>query len=285
MRRDEGQTTVEWLAIAAVVAAIVVALIAASPPIARTLQESVQRVICLVTGGQQCGGPQIGDPVSLPQLPPQTRPLPFDLPDLPDFPGIDFSDFPDLPYGPDVPDIPNLPPVDLPDLNDVADRATERLLESLIGPLGPFGDISPIADEILDYIPEAGTVVDDVFPGTPAPRSDQLALGIAYGLQQEEADIRTVHCGASSSGIPVICVNNADTVVPDDAAAVTVGHVIFCETECEGLLDHEMVHVEQYEEYGDEFLPLYILESAQNGTCTDNRFEDPAYEKGGSCTN
>lgn len=56
LRAEHGQTTVEWLGIAAVVVAVVVALIAASGDTGRTIQTAYEGVVCRVTGGDCAGG-------------------------------------------------------------------------------------------------------------------------------------------------------------------------------------------------------------------------------------
>jgi hypothetical protein len=61
--------------------------------------------------------------------------------------------------------------------------------------------------------------------------------------------------------------------------AITFGHVILCIDEAdEALLDHEIVHVRQYERWGPLFIPAYILASvgakARGGRAyADNPFE------------
>lgn len=92
--------------------------------------------MCRATGGTDCGGSEIGDPVALPALPPQDGPLPFELPDL--------------------------PAIDLPDLDDAGTTHHGEPARVARGPARPFGDTAPIADEVLDFVPEAGTVVGGV---------------------------------------------------------------------------------------------------------------------------
>lgn len=92
-------------------------------------------------------------------------------------------------------------------------------------------------------------------------------------------------CATSGGGTQVYCVENVDRLPSGDqgAAAVTYGHYIFCRTSCNDLLTHELVHVAQFEEYGDRFAALYLAEAAQNGTGCANRFELPAYQAEGRC--
>jgi hypothetical protein len=67
------------------------------------------------------------------------------------------------------------------------------------------------------------------------------------------------------------------------AYAVTYGHWVFCKGSCGGVLGHEMRHVHQFEFYGDQFGPQYLLEAAVHGTGCDNVYERPAYEADGRC--
>lgn len=68
-----------------------------------------------------------------------------------------------------------------------------------------------------------------------------------------------------------------------DPAALTIGNRVFCRAECGRLLKHELVHVEQSR--GDSLFEIeYLIEALRNGTCTNNRYESPAYDAGGRCT-
>lgn len=61
--------------------------------------------------------------------------------------------------------------------------------------------------------------------------------------------------------------------------AITFGHVVLCVDQAdEALLDHELVHVRQYERWGPFFIPAYLVASlrakARGGRAyTDNPFE------------
>lgn len=87
-------------------------------------------------------------------------------------------------------------------------------------------------------------------------------------------------CATSPLGFPVTCVEGP-LVMPaalPNASGVTFGHWVFCRTTCGGsLLAHEMVHVNQFEMYGDLFGPIYLLEAAIHGAGCDNVYERPAY--------
>lgn len=87
-------------------------------------------------------------------------------------------------------------------------------------------------------------------------------------------------CATSAMGFPVHCVEGP-LVMPSalpGASGVTFGHWVFCRTTCTGgLLAHEMVHVHQFEAYGDLFGPIYLAEAAVHGTGCENQYERPAY--------
>jgi hypothetical protein len=82
----------------------------------------------------------------------------------------------------------------------------------------------------------------------------------------------------------VTCYPNHPLIAGGDPEAVTIGNRIFCKKDCDSLLPHERVHVDQrHKEPG--FVVRYLIESLLHGTCTANRFEAPAYaSKSGDCT-
>lgn len=93
-------------------------------------------------------------------------------------------------------------------------------------------------------------------------------------------------CATSYRGIAVHCVENVRTLPSADANAyaVTYGHWVFCKGVCNArTLVHEMVHVGQWETYGDLFGPLYLLEAAVHGDGCANKYELPAYQAAGGC--
>lgn len=94
-------------------------------------------------------------------------------------------------------------------------------------------------------------------------------------------------CGRSARGVAITCVESV-TNLPSanpDAGAVTLGHYIFCRSSCDSLLAHELVHVAQWERYGDRFATMYAAEASLNGVNCGNRFESEAYlaPGGGGC--
>ena len=117
--------------------------------------------------------------------------------------------------------------------------------------------------------------------GNPNPGTDLFASTLALGTGGTVRE-----CETSPLGIVVRCVENVN-VMPSalpTASGTTYAHWIFCRFECEGLLlVHEMVHVAQFEQYGDLFGPLYLAEAALHGTSCDNVYEKPAYQTGGQC--
>lgn len=112
-------------------------------------------------------------------------------------------------------------------------------------------------------------------PVNPVPLTDLFGGTIALlsgGSQRV--------CATSPLGIPVTCVERP-IVMPSalpGASGVTFGHWVFCRTTCGGgLLAHEMVHVRQFEQYGDLFGPIYLAEALVHGAGCENIYERPAY--------
>jgi hypothetical protein len=120
-----------------------------------------------------------------------------------------------------------------------------------------------------------------VIAGNPNPGTDLFASTIWVGTGGTERI-----CATSQLGIPVHCVEHLDhqPSLPPTADGTTYAHWIFCRDVCEGsLLVHEMVHVAQFEQYGDAFGPMYLIEAAQHGTGCENKWEKPAYQTDGRC--
>jgi hypothetical protein len=93
-------------------------------------------------------------------------------------------------------------------------------------------------------------------------------------------------CATSGTGVPVHCVDNVRTMpsASPGSSGVTFAHWIFCKRTCGGsLLVHELVHVRQFETWGDAFGPMYLATAAVYGTGCDNRWEREAYEASGGC--
>jgi hypothetical protein len=113
-----------------------------------------------------------------------------------------------------------------------------------------------------------------LLPGNPTPLTDVVGQLIAIGTGGSQRV-----CATSGLGYPVRCVEGV-AVLPAgsaDAYAVTYGHWVFCRGGCGSVLGHELVHVAQFEHYGDQFGPQYLLEAAVNGTGCENQYEKPAY--------
>jgi hypothetical protein len=118
-------------------------------------------------------------------------------------------------------------------------------------------------------------------PANPNPGTDLFASTIWVGTGGTERI-----CATSPLGIPVHCVEhlNIQPSLPPTASGTTYAHWIFCHVACTGsLLVHEMVHVSQFEQYGDAFGPMYLVEAAQHGTGCENKWEKPAYQTDGRC--
>lgn len=68
-------------------------------------------------------------------------------------------------------------------------------------------------------------------------------------------------------------------MVPPWAYAWTIGHTILAKGHVtQELLDHELVHVVQYEKHGWGFIPLYFWASIVTLSYRNNRFEVEARE-------
>ncbi len=83
----------------------------------------------------------------------------------------------------------------------------------------------------------------------------------------------------------VTCVLNAPEIVPPGRGAITLGHYVFWEGQIDqGVLQHELVHVEQWERFDIAMLPLYAS-SMQRCILRDqyvcNEFERDATERSG----
>jgi len=118
--------------------------------------------------------------------------------------------------------------------------------------------------------------------GNPNPGTDLFAslLPTLTGGTVRE------NCAISPRGIMVRCVEHVVTMpsASPGASGTTFAHWIFCKNVCVGsLLTHEMVHVAQFEQYGDLFGPMYLLEAGLHGTSCENKWEKPAYQTGGTC--
>lgn len=61
--------------------------------------------------------------------------------------------------------------------------------------------------------------------------------------------------------------------------AITFGHVVLSIDELDpGTLDHELVHVRQYERWGPLFVPAYLMESVRALARGDHHYRDNAFE-------
>jgi hypothetical protein len=135
---------------------------------------------------------------------------------------------------------------------------------------------APAASAAPAQVPPVPQIV-----GNPNPGTDLFA-----SLLPPLTGGTTRVCATSPRGVTVRCVEHVVTMPSAVATAsgVTYAHWIFCKNTCTGsLLVHELVHVRQFEQYGDLFGPLYLAEAAQHGTHCENKYEKPAYQTGGQC--
>jgi|GEM_PF-3258926 len=148
------------------------------------------------------------------------------------------------------------------------------LLATMLGLIAPAANAAP-------SLPAGRPQVPVLPPANPNPGTDLFASTIWVGTGGTERI-----CATSPLGIPVHCVEhlNIQPSLPPTASGTTYAHWIFCRVACTGsLLVHEMVHVAQFEQYGDAFGPMYLLEAAQHGTGCENKWEKPAYQTDGRC--
>lgn len=157
-----------------------------------------------------------------------------------------------------------------------ARRGVALVATALLAAVGAVLVPAPAAEAAPLALPQVPVLV-----GNPTPGTDLFASTIAVGTGGTQR-----RCETSPLGIPVTCVENV-VIQPagtPTASGTTYGHWIFCRAICEGsLLVHEMVHVAQFEQYGDLFGPAYLLEAAAHGTGCDNVWERPAYQTDGRC--
>lgn len=120
------------------------------------------------------------------------------------------------------------------------------------------------------------------FHGVISPVAD--FVGAARAAIDVQIGARIERCGTSSLFQPVYCVSPAVSVSRFNFTdGITIGHFIFCaEAHCQGfkppsvLLQHELVHVDQYERYGDAFFLKYVQELPGGRRC-GNALEAEAY--------
>lgn len=154
--------------------------------------------------------------------------------------------------------------------------------------------MTTVSQFTTEQIGRLNALVARVVAGSPSPLAD--FEGAVLAVANDGLGARISDCAKSGGGRPVWCVSPAITVPPGETVAVTVGHFIFCEADknCTnqdrvGFLDHEVVHVDQWEEFGDAFHLLYpiasvraVAESFRTGERYDcvHAYEGPAYKVG-----
>jgi hypothetical protein len=306
IKRESGQATPEYAAVVVLIVAMVTTLAAWAPGIAGAIKEAVTCALEEVGGGEGsgCSGSEGSDSAGVDDstpdsVPPSGSEDPFTDP-CSESGGVIASE------SEDDEDI-ELAPCPFPDdgggggiwdfIGDVAEGVVDGIVDTATGVFNTVVDAahfigqlsSDIAnfiedrfDEFTEALARANRWVEERLAGTPTPRSDTAAYALVLVLD----DVELIACGSSSGGFAIYCVNGADEIVPDGADAFTLGHFVFCAVVCEpgsDLVAHELVHVEQFEEYGDAFLALYAKEAALHGTECGNRFEVPAYEENWPC--
>ncbi len=123
-----------------------------------------------------------------------------------------------------------------------------------------------------------------------SPAAEMLAASWVYAELKWGTGALDIGCARSPHlNLAVACVHFARMFVPafhlnKEGQATAHGHFVFCKNYCSGtLLEHEVVHVGQWEDEGDRFAINYAIESQRNGTKCGNKYEVPAYEKNWPC--
>jgi RHS repeat-associated protein len=152
---------------------------------------------------------------------------------------------------------------------------------------------------ILQWSARVGAEASMNLHRTPSPVADGLGLVKAAQAFLRGGDPEA--CGLSPvRSLPVLCINDAGPLLDSSQAGLTLGHVIFCATTCGDTFDssvnmtwnvrtHEMVHVGQFEEFGDALLALSKLEDQRvaamglggKASLCEHRYERPAYDADG----
>jgi RHS repeat-associated protein len=146
----------------------------------------------------------------------------------------------------------------------------------------------PSPEEVEEWFAGANARLQEIRSGTPSPIADALgAVKANAEIRFSPGAIAGGSCGTSVRGIPIICVfYSLVTGEVQDTDGFTMGHFVFCRVDCEinrdmgtRLLDHEFIHVDQFERWGDGFLPMYLAEAVTGGRQCGNRFEREAYQE------
>jgi hypothetical protein len=150
----------------------------------------------------------------------------------------------------------------------------------------PWGEGSGLGGQAILFVFQACIV-----SVSPVPRGIEIeAANAALMVLLAGASIEAP-CATSFLGLGVACLHSVSIdrplgfVVNDRAGAYTQGHFVFCRQRCHDeplLLEHELVHVRQYETI-PTFAELYIAVSAVVSATggdpdCDNPFEREAYE-------
>jgi RHS repeat-associated protein len=133
------------------------------------------------------------------------------------------------------------------------------------------------------------STLDAVLAGNPVksiPKgTDVSAQAVTRKLTNVVGAINTLSAAGvgRACGRGVTCYDFSPGAVPDGADALTLGARIFCVAKCQGaLLEHELVHVEQYRRTGYFGLD-YLAQSVYAGSGCENSWEREAYEKNQPC--
>ncbi len=174
--------------------------------------------------------------------------------------------------------------VGVPDPDDVLDA----LVDVALLPVEAYVAFQQFTQ---DQLARLEAMLLKLFGVSPSPAADVLGAILAVDASDDGGQIRT--CGTSGLGLSVWCTARSRYVTQE---AITIGHFINCRESVNctsavgvGLLHHELVHVEQWEEVGDRYFALYPIASARAALearrtgdpyeCVHD-FEGPAYRVG-----
>lgn len=330
---QQGQVGVEYVGLAVLVAAVIVTLVALGMP--ARIGHAIERAVCRISQEQcppwqQRTGPADHPPRTVDGKPERSamrdrdreivRSRPHARPIGPTNSSSSSGNGNGSTYvDPDIPEI-DAHGGPLPDRferllgdPDHTRAPSWKLIRKVLGMM----DFLPYLDEVAVYYPVIFYNIDTWFEKTNSPKADAVGLSLMYSLLNDETqkNVKVVKC-ATQDGVQVLCVHNAEQVIPANARAFTMGHVIFCSDTCTDTVDsckptsvkcgkppakcmkpldgkdcrgtvlaHELVHVKQYQQMGSDrfWVEYYMINLPLYGQGCSNPLERPAYRLNHNC--